>query len=79
MLIQSTQNPRVRHAVRLRTSRGRRSQGRTIVDGVREEAGRHAHDWDGKNEHGYAVASGVYTCRLDASGHVQDIRLVRVR
>jgi hypothetical protein len=38
---------------------------RTLVDGTRE-AGRHVADWNGRNEEGHEVATGVYFYRLTA-------------
>ena len=51
---------------------------RTLVDGPRP-AGRHATQWDGRDEGGVAVASGVYFYELDVEGQRSTRRLVRVR
>jgi choice-of-anchor B domain-containing protein len=40
---------------------------RTLVDASRP-SGRHQVEWNGTDDRGRAVASGVYYCRLDASG-----------
>ena len=37
----------------------------------RMEAGNHAMMWDGTDDHGRAVASGVYYGRLEVAGRVQ--------
>jgi len=36
----------------------------TLVDGV-VEAGRHAAVWNGTNDHGESVGSGVYFCTME--------------
>lgn len=51
---------------------------RTLVDG-RKGAGRHAEQWNGRDEGGAAVASGVYFYELDVEGQRSTRRLVRVR
>jgi flagellar hook assembly protein FlgD len=38
---------------------------RTLVDGV-VEAGRHAAVWNGRNDAGESVGSGVYFCTMEA-------------
>ena len=40
----------------------------TLLDEPRE-AGRHGATWDGRDDKGRLLASGVYFCRLDAGGH----------
>lgn len=40
---------------------------RTLVD-VPKEPGWHEVTWDGRNDAGLQVASGVYFCRLEAGG-----------
>ncbi len=42
-------------------------------------AGEHAVDWDGRDQHGHAVASGVYFCRLRAGGREIVGKLILVR
>ena len=42
---------------------------RTLVDGVLEAGDDLEVDWDGRNERGSGVASGVYFYQLDAPGH----------
>ncbi len=41
---------------------------RTLVPAEIADAGPHEIVWDGRNEAGQVVASGVYSCRLDAGG-----------
>ncbi len=45
----------------------------------RMSAGRHALDWDGRDETGRAAAPGVYLVRLTAAGQVATARVARVR
>jgi hypothetical protein len=56
-----------RGRVRLRVYDARGTIVRTLVDGV-ENAGSRRATWDGRDESGAAVASGVYFCRIDAAG-----------
>lgn len=53
---------------------------RTLADGTLEP-GRHAVTWDGKDESGRCVASGVYLCRLsaDPGGFEHTRRMVLLR
>jgi len=51
---------------------------RTLVRG-QQNAGAHTVSWDGRDERGQAVASGVYFYRLVADGHVQVRRMVLLR
>lgn len=48
---------------------------RTLVDGWRE-SGAHRTAWDGRDDAGRALPSGVYLCRLAAAGRVSSQRLV---
>jgi photosystem II stability/assembly factor-like uncharacterized protein len=50
----------------------------TLVKGV-QEAGPHALQWDGQDEQGRELASGVYFCRLQAGAQVETRRLVLLR
>ena len=50
----------------------------TLVDEVRE-AGAHAAQWNGRDEAGSELASGVYVCRFRAGSHQQTRRLVLLR
>ncbi len=38
---------------------------RTLVDEVMDRGDRHAH-WDGTNDDGRAVSTGIYFCRMQA-------------
>lgn len=51
---------------------------KTLVSGV-QEAGRHAAEWDGTNEYGSAVGSGIYFCKLQCGKQISAIRLVLLR
>jgi len=50
----------------------------TIVDGV-QEAGNRTVVWNGRDEYGRQVASGVYLYRMDASGYVETKRLLLLK
>ncbi len=43
------------------------------------ETGRHQVIWNGKNQYGQTVASGVYLCRLSAGGYVKSRKLLLVK
>lgn len=64
--------------VRLRVFDVRGRRVRTLVDGP-VQAGRHAAQWNGRDDDGAAVASGVYFYELDVEGQRSTRRLVRVR
>jgi len=51
---------------------------RTLVDGF-TEAGRHQAVWNGTDEAGTKVASGVYFCRFSANGFVEVKKMALVR
>jgi hypothetical protein len=51
---------------------------RTLVHG-RREVGRQSVQWFGRDDHGRALASGVYVARLQAGGTTQTQRMVLVR
>ena len=51
---------------------------RTIVD-RHHVPGKYERSWDGRNEHGVAVASGVYFCRMRALGFEQEQAIVLLR
>jgi hypothetical protein len=50
----------------------------TLVDDVRAP-GEHRVDWDGRDQHGRAVASGVYLARFTTENFTQTVRMLRVR
>lgn len=52
---------------------------RRLRDGTPEEAGFHVAAWDGRDERGHAVGSGVYSSRFAAGSEVRSIQLVLVR
>ena len=51
---------------------------RTLADGT-YEAGTHFLPWDGTNEGGRSVGSGVYFCRMNAAGFSKTRKLVLIR
>jgi hypothetical protein len=51
---------------------------RVLADGPRE-AGIHRIRWDGKDEHGRAIAAGVYVCRMQADLWDTTRQVVRIR
>jgi len=51
---------------------------RTLVDGIQPH-GSHVQDWNGTNDNGTAVASGVYYVRLQVKGRVQTKKAVLLR
>jgi hypothetical protein len=51
---------------------------RTLVDGA-QSAGQHAVRWDGKNDGGWGVASGIYFCRMTAAKFVEKRKMVLLR
>jgi hypothetical protein len=50
-----------------------------LVAGETRSAGAHEVAWDGRDDAGRAVASGVYLCRLEAGGLIQVRRMVLIR
>jgi hypothetical protein len=51
---------------------------RTLVDEAKP-AGYHVTTWDGRDDYGTEVGSGVYFVRLEAGGHVQGRKMVFVK
>ncbi|HEU4726105.1 MAG TPA: FlgD immunoglobulin-like domain containing protein, partial [Candidatus Eisenbacteria bacterium] len=51
---------------------------RVLVDGPRP-AGHHEVAWDGRDDHGREVATGMYFCRLEAAGTSQSRKLTLLR
>ncbi|MCX5801891.1 MAG: T9SS type A sorting domain-containing protein [Candidatus Eisenbacteria bacterium] len=49
---------------------------KTLVDGVSMAAGPHKASWDGSNDSGRAVSSGVYFCKLLAADKVAQMKMV---
>jgi flagellar hook assembly protein FlgD len=45
----------------------------------RLDAGRHALSWDGTDQNGRPVASGIYYSRLEAGGRVQSLPMTLVK
>lgn len=61
-IIEFSLRERAQVALRIYDVRGRLV--RTLVDGVRNAGASHRIEWDGRNDAGTRVASGVYFCRL---------------
>ena len=51
---------------------------RTLVDGP-VEAGYHTTVWDGRDDNGVAVGSGVYFCRMEAEGFDAATKMVLLK
>ena len=51
---------------------------RTLVDGV-QSAGQHFVRWDGRNDGGRGMASGIYFCRMTAAGFTEKRKMVLLR
>lgn len=51
---------------------------RTIVDGALER-GRYTMRWDGRDESGRTVSSGVYFCRLETDGQSRSAKIILLR
>lgn len=51
---------------------------RVLVDGE-VDAGYHAATWDGRDDRGEAVASGVYFCRMEAEGFEEAAKMVLLK
>lgn len=49
---------------------------RVLVDGAWRDAGDHEVAWDGRDDSGRRLASGVYLCRLDAAGRRESRTMV---
>jgi len=43
------------------------------------QAGSHTQYWDGNDEHGHPLTSGIYLCRLQAGEYNQSLKLILVR
>jgi hypothetical protein len=50
----------------------------TLMSGERS-AGRHQVDWDGRDERGQRVGSGIYFCHLETGTHAETRRMVLLR
>jgi hypothetical protein len=51
---------------------------RTLIDGT-IAAGRHPVTWDGRDDHGHPVSTGLYLCRLEHDGQVQSRKMVLLK
>jgi hypothetical protein len=52
---------------------------KTLIDGVPMERGRHHATWDGSNDAGRTVSSGVYFTKLSAGDGVADTKMVLLK
>jgi hypothetical protein len=52
---------------------------RDLVDGMSQEAGRHLITWDGRDNYGHQVSSGVYFYRLEAGPFREARKMVLLR
>ena len=52
---------------------------RTLVDKPAQEAGRHSAVWNGTNDGGESVASGVYFCRMESGNFRKDRKMALIR
>jgi D-alanyl-D-alanine carboxypeptidase len=52
---------------------------RTLVDGYTKAAGLHHQTWDGRDNAGAMVASGVYLIRIEANGHFDTQRIALLK
>jgi hypothetical protein len=52
---------------------------RTLLDGRKYAAGRWEEEWDGRNDAGSPVRSGIYFCVLDAAGQTDSRKMVVLR
>ena len=52
---------------------------RTLASAREYPAGTHALRWDGRNDSGLRLASGLYLVRLSSAGHFESRRVVLVR
>ncbi|MBN1164326.1 MAG: T9SS type A sorting domain-containing protein [Candidatus Krumholzibacteriota bacterium] len=52
---------------------------RMLMAGKRWTAGSHTISWDGKNDRGAQLASGVYFCRFQAEGQASALKMILLR
>ena len=52
---------------------------RELLDGVQMAAGPHVQPWDGRDDHGNVLASGVYFCTLDVNGETLAGKMVLLK
>ena len=52
---------------------------RSLIAGEVQDAGRHSIEWDGRDDAGAPVVSGLYFGRLESAGQIDVRRLLRVR
>jgi hypothetical protein len=52
---------------------------RTLVADERLPAGRHEREWQGRDDRGRRVASGVYLYRLETEGHIETKRMTLLK
>ena len=52
---------------------------RTLVNDVKQQSGQHKIQWNGLNDAGQQVASGVYFYRLEAGNNVQTMKMIMMK
>jgi len=52
---------------------------RTVVEGEYYPAGEHEFVWNGRNNSGQSVASGVYFCKLQAGNYHDTVRMIMIK
>ena len=65
--------------VRLRIYDIRGVRVRMLVNGLQQKEGYHQVVWDGRDERGREVGSGIYLCRLEVLRRFGEVRVVRTR
>ena len=51
---------------------------RTLIDATLESS-RHSTEWDGRDDRGLSLGSGVYTYRLETGSEIRSERMVLVK
>jgi hypothetical protein len=52
---------------------------RRLADGLVSDAGPHELRWDGRDQTGRELPSGIYLCRVETEGETRAVRVLRVR
>jgi flagellar hook assembly protein FlgD len=51
---------------------------RILIDDIRD-AGSYEVAWDGTNDEGRSIASGIYFCRMETTGYERSLKMVLLR